>query len=191
VLDAALVEVLTSINSSITSQVSVTKKMYSQMMRDKFQLVAETSEGQADELKIKVLKYYGYPLGQDDTLPVNSKCMITGTTHPTSVITMAHIFARKWRNDMYLLGLDNIDSERNLLLLYKPIEYHFGSGDIIFLWDDSEQNFVCRVLNPNLKDTLIDDEGIVCRFNLNTCLMVYSSSDVQKTASCEDQFEVL
>lgn len=44
----------------------------------------------------------------------------------------------------------DIDDERNGLLLLKPIEWAFDTGRLFFVFDDFNNTFYARVLDPDI-----------------------------------------
>ena len=72
---------------------------------------------------------------------------------PNFLVVGAHIFKHEWAGDAeILLGITNIDSTRNGLLLFQPIDNAFGRSQLCFLKEDGEDSFRLKILDPSLRD---------------------------------------
>jgi hypothetical protein len=56
-----------------------------------------------------------------------------------------------------IIDLKEINDVKNLLLLFKPIEVAFDEGRICFLWDNSVNQFLMKVLDPSIKNKTVLD----------------------------------
>lgn len=128
-------------------------------LRDAFPLLESSTQKESARGKINLVSYYNYNPGNPSKLPSRLKCMISGRYFSAKYVTMAHIFQKRWASRIDMVGLDDVNHVRNLLLLFRPIEVHFDRGDLIFVWDDQTKQHACRILNPRIKTLSIDVEG--------------------------------
>lgn len=87
-----------------------------------------TTDGTADNLRVKILKYY--------SLGTKTVCMLAGETVPPDQIKLAHILPRSTKAHIFRkLGMESSDINdiRNLLLLSKNVEEAFDSMKISFV----------------------------------------------------------
>ncbi len=86
-------------------------------------------------------------------------CQILGVDLPKSLVIGGHIFKHEWAGVQaeVLLGIENINSSRNGLLLFCPIEKAFDRSALCFLKADNDDAFYLKLLDPNIRDiTLLD-----------------------------------
>ncbi|KAI3658796.1 hypothetical protein MP638_002596 [Amoeboaphelidium occidentale] len=128
-------------------------------IRNAFPLLESSTQKESARGKINLVSYYNYNPGNPSKLPSRLKCMISGCYFSAKYVTMAHIFQKLWASRIDMVGLDDVNHVRNLLLLFRPIEVHFDRGDLIFMWDEQTKQHTCRILNPRIKTLSIDDEA--------------------------------
>jgi hypothetical protein len=64
--------------------------------------------------------------------------MLLDTGLPKSIVIASHLFRRANEHiAKELMNIDNIDDEKNGLLLFKPIESAFDHFDLSFIYDTS------------------------------------------------------
>jgi hypothetical protein len=86
-------------------------------------------------------------------------CQILGIEFPKFLVTGSHIFKHEWAGDAWiLLRIRNINSSRNGLLLFSPIEKAFNRSQLCFLKSEDEDSFYLKILDPSIRDFVLFDE---------------------------------
>jgi HNH endonuclease len=94
----------------------------------------------------------------ESTTPFHIQCMFTGVDIPATSIIASHIFKFKFRNDCNdLLNFEDINHERNGLLLFLPIEHAFDRSHITFIYNKDISQFVLKLLKPGLSELTFRD----------------------------------
>jgi hypothetical protein len=86
------------------------------------------------------------------------RCMLLDTGLPKSIVIASHLFQRS--NEYFakeLMNIDNIDDEKNGLMLFKPIESAFDNFNLSFIYDNSQDTFITKLFNPEYKNKLLID----------------------------------
>jgi hypothetical protein len=84
--------------------------------------------------------------------------MLLDTGLPKSFVIASHLFRRA--NEFIakeLMNIENIDDEKNGLLLFRPIESAFDAFDLRFIYDKSQDTFITKLFNPEYKNKLLID----------------------------------
>ncbi len=55
-------------------------------------------------------------------------CLLTDDVLPSSTVIGAHLFKHGWKEQIHIIGIDNIDDTRNGLPLWKPIEWAYDTS---------------------------------------------------------------
>ncbi|KAI3659777.1 hypothetical protein MP638_000906 [Amoeboaphelidium occidentale] len=85
-------------------------------------------------------------------------CQILDVKLPKFLVSAFHVFKRKWAADSYyLLDFDDVDSFRNGLLLFQPIERAFNRSQLCFLKANREYSLFLRLLDPGLRGITLFD----------------------------------
>jgi len=104
-------------------------------------------------------------------------CQILDVVLPNFLVIGAHIFKHEWASDAkILLGIDNIDSTRNGLLLLQPIEKAFDRSRLCFLKGRSQNSFCLKILDPALREQDL----------LASCLPYITEAECKKLESSFD-----
>ncbi|KAI8914191.1 hypothetical protein EDD86DRAFT_198686 [Gorgonomyces haynaldii] len=111
------------------------------------------SKQEHEEFRQAVFEYYG--MADNHHL---KHCHFLGIDLNSHFITIAHIFARRFRFNEWQ-PLDDVDSPENVLILFKPIERAFDHGRLCFVWDQKHKNYRIHVLDPKLFRTTIAEEA--------------------------------
>lgn len=111
-----------------------------------------------EKFKKELLKYYN----RSNIWGNKVQCMVTNEWHKRSKVIGGHLWMSKTRGKGLLkfgLGFSDLLSPRNGLLMLEPIEDAFDIKYLCFLYNplggENSQNFVVKVLNPNIKDQVI------------------------------------
>lgn len=79
-------------------------------------------------------------------------CQILNILLPSFLVIGAHIFKHEWASDAaILLGITKIDSTRNGLLLFQPIEKAFDRSQLCFVKEAGKGSFQLKILDPSLR----------------------------------------
>ena len=122
---------------------------------EQFPLAASSEKSDNQAVKVDCINYYNN--SALTRLPKIISCQFLGIDFPTSQVTCAHIFQKKWAKSRTIIDLKEINDVKNLLLLFKPIEVAFDEGRICFLWDDVASQFTMKVLDPAIKTKTVLD----------------------------------
>ncbi len=80
-----------------------------------------------------------------------ARCYVLDVELPRHLVIGAHVFKHEWA---YLakdvLDIDDVDDVRNGLLLYRPLEWAFDTGRLVFVLDAGA--LVLRVLDPAIRE---------------------------------------
>jgi hypothetical protein len=86
-------------------------------------------------------------------------CQILGIELPKFLVTGSHLFKHEWAIEAWiLLRISNIDSSRNGLLLFIPIEKAYDQSQLCFLKSDGEDSFYLKLLDPSIRQVALFDE---------------------------------
>jgi hypothetical protein len=111
------------------------------------------------QLKSETILFY---YGQSQTS--NIKDMLTNFDFPIPDVHRSHIFQASWEERKYTelilaggLEFQDItkDSPENMLLLHDNVETKYDCGQLLIEYDDSSQNFICRILDKRIANELI------------------------------------
>jgi hypothetical protein len=79
-------------------------------------------------------------------------CQILGIEFFSFLVIGAHLFKHEWASDAdILLGIKNIESTRNGLLLLGAIEKAYDRSRLCFLKSSTSNSFCLRILDPSLR----------------------------------------
>ena len=85
------------------------------------------------------------------------RCMLLDMGFPSSVIIASHLFRRANQHIASdLLGIDDIDCDKNGLLLFSPIEKAYDDFNLGFVKNKDGQ-LVCKIFNRNILTDLLYD----------------------------------
>jgi hypothetical protein len=110
-------------------------------------------------LKSETILYY-YGQSQTNTI----KDMLTNCDFPIHDVHRSHIYQASWEEwkftDLILAGgleFQNItkDSPENMLLLHDNVETKYDCGQLLIEYDESSQNFICRILDKSIANEFI------------------------------------
>ena len=107
-----------------------------------------------DEFRARVFFYYGMSKSDDLPLPATVACHFLGVPIPTNLVTVAHIFPRRFRHNEWV-PVSDIDHVQNTLVLFKPIERAFDTGRLCFVWTEARRGFRIHILDPALFSTTL------------------------------------
>ena len=103
------------------------------------------------DFKTNVCNYYGLKFKEGKL-----RCQLLDMKIPSKLAIAAHLFRKSRAKYMpAIIGIDNIDSERNGLILYKSIEHEYDNFGLCFVKEDNQ--FVMKVLNPKLLSMTFED----------------------------------
>lgn len=122
---------------------------------EQFALAASSEKSNNQAVKVDCINYYNNTTLT--SLPTTISCQFLGIDFPTSQVTCAHIFQRKWAKSRKIIDLQEINDVKNLLLLFKPIEVAFDEGRICFLWNNSDSQFQMKILDPAIRNKTVLD----------------------------------
>ena len=108
-----------------------------------------TKTEKPSDFKMKLIQYY-----YGKTRAVTSiVCMFSQADLPFQTIVGGHIFKSCWKEFcMDRLSFEDINDERNGLLLFKPFEFAFDNSHICFLLSNSgPRRYAMRILHPDIK----------------------------------------
>ena len=123
-------------------------------INEKQQQKEENAQMKADT----ILFYYGQ--SQSKTI----KDMLTNYDFPIPDVHRSHIFQASWQEgkfiDLILAGgleYQEItkDSPENMLLLHDHVESKYDTGQLLIEYDESSQNFICRILDQRIANQAI------------------------------------
>jgi hypothetical protein len=78
--------------------------------------------------------------------------MLTEIELPSQTVIGAHLFKSMWANDCKeRLGFDDINSPRNGMLWFKPLEYAFDNSHICYHFEVQTETFHMKILDPRLR----------------------------------------
>jgi hypothetical protein len=86
------------------------------------------------------------------------RCMLLDIGLHKSIVIALHLFRRS--NQYFakeLMNIDNIDDEKNGLMLFRPIERAFDHFNLSFIYDNSQDTFITKLFNPEYKTKLLID----------------------------------
>jgi len=118
----------------------------------------QTDESSAE--KMEAAKHYDRQDGS------RLKCMLTGLSLNTSLVTLAHIHPKSRRGKgLQMFGLKPTDYKnvRNKLLLFHPIEKAFDQRRLCFVENPLQKDQIfCKILDPSLATVKLQDrlEGL-------------------------------
>ena len=70
---------------------------------------------------------------------------------PRHLVVAAHVFKHEWSTlAKACLDIDDVDDIRNGLLLYRPLEWAFDTGRLMFVAESGA--FVLRLLDPAIRE---------------------------------------
>ena len=102
--------------------------------------------------------------------------MFTGADIPYYSVVASHLFKFKFRHECkYQLSIDDINDERNGLLLLAPIEHAFDRSHITFVYDKELQKFKLKLLKQDLKQVTFRKYAKTER-NINTNMLFKQSA---------------
>jgi hypothetical protein len=90
--------------------------------------------------------------------------MLTNCEFPIKDVHRSHIFQASWEegkfSDLILAGgleFQDItkDSPENMLLLHDNVETKYDCGKLLIDYDESSQNFICRILDKSILNEVI------------------------------------
>ena len=145
-------QVLSSLQKLETNQLKLSEHLIpfiEELKLERFELVAPSYQSNNQAVKVNCINFYNGTTHDD--LPSTITCQFLGIDFPTNQVTCAHIFQKKWAKSRKIIDLQEINDVRNLLLLFKPIEVAFDEGRICFLWDNEDNQFKMRVLDPSIR----------------------------------------
>ena len=129
-----------------------------------------TDAEKPSDFKMKLMNYY-----YGNTRAVTSiVCMFSKVDLPYQTIIGCHIFKSCLKEYcMDRLSFEDIDDERNGLLLFKPFQFAFDNSHICFLYNSGQKRFAMKILHPDIKGmTLLD---YIVRFSeIDTKLLLQS-----------------
>jgi hypothetical protein len=106
--------------------------------------------------------FRSYGFSPDDIRDLTTfQCSLLGVPVPIHHCIASHCFQRKWRIHSDLVAIDDVNSPQNGLFLYRPIEYCFDNGFLIFVFSPSENAFICRLLRKSMWDEPVLKEGTI------------------------------
>ncbi|KAJ2997664.1 hypothetical protein HDV02_005228 [Globomyces sp. JEL0801] len=104
-------------------------------------------------------------LNRSPTLAIITiKDMLTNFDFPICDVHRSHIFQASWEEGKFTelilaggLQFQHItkDSPENMLLLHDNVETKYDCGQLLIEYDESSQNFICRILDQGLVNDLI------------------------------------
>lgn len=88
------------------------------------------------------------------------RCQILDTDLPKFLVIGSHLFKHGWGSVMAhtILGIENIDSTRNGLLLFQPIEKAFDRSQLCFLKSPNDDSFYLKLLDPRIRNISLLDQ---------------------------------
>ena len=91
----------------------------------------------------------------------------------------SHLFQRRWRKYVKDFGIEDINSPKNILLLFKPIEVAFDSGRLVFIYNKSSKSITCKILDPRLKKKKLYDSAkdLFSQFTEQMALDLFGGTD--------------
>lgn len=113
---------------------------------------SKSTHAENDEFRALVLYYYGMSQNNIPPLPSSVTCHFLNVTLTLNLVTVAHIFPRRFRHNEWV-PISDIDDVQNTLVLFKPIERAFDCGQLCFVWINDEQKFRIHILDPKLLKT--------------------------------------
>ena len=101
--------------------------------------------------------YYGKPEPKKTI-----RCMVTGLVLPKAAIAAGHIFKFSFQTKDPLLpkklvDLDDINSMRNGILMFKPVEFAFDTSQISFVGGSGPGTLMLVIRNPMLRKCTFQD----------------------------------
>lgn len=98
------------------------------------------------------------------------KCMITGLSLPSASVTAAHILPhRHARISQYLLSFQDINDDRNGILIFRPLEWAFDTGKISIVYDTflsldfrigKDKTHRVKIIDSDIKDVFLREKYI-------------------------------
>ena len=110
---------------------------------------SRSTQAENDEFRARVLYFYGMSQSDLPPLPANVSCHFINVTLPLNLVTVSHIFPKRFRNNGWSPVAD-IDDVQNTLVLFKPIERAFDCGQLCFVWMNDQNKFRIHILDPKL-----------------------------------------
>jgi len=112
--------------------------------------------------KEKLIEFYGVdttgPLDLNKDWTRHIRCMMTNQLFTQKDVTAAHLIGYSMRHYApMLLGMKDLDSPRNGLLLLKPLEDAFDDSRICFSYDKLMDSFILHILDAEYLDKKVGD----------------------------------
>ena len=120
-------------------------------------LSCQTSKTDNTSYRLKWFTHYGMTSKTDVGLPNYGTCHLLGMNVPTKYLICAHIFQKRWRDYANKFRLSSINDSKNILILLKIFEQAFYAGQIIFLFQKSDETIKYKILDPDLKNKNLDE----------------------------------
>jgi hypothetical protein len=157
--------------SLLTLESSGPLTILTEMFNNRFKFDGKsTSAAKRKKFKPLLVRDYLKIEQQDFHSGAQISCQILDILLPSFLVIGAHIFKHEWAKDApILLGIKNIDSTRNGLLLFHPIEKAFDCSQLCFVKNEGEGAFQLKILDPSLRDQEL----------LTSCLKFISEKDCQ------------
>lgn len=132
-------------------------QLNSSMQLDRFMYtegkVTRKTDLDADRFSKKVKRAYGASAGDQ------CWCLLTDDKLPRSTVIGAHLFKWEWAEDVYLLGVQDINDTRNGLPLWKPLEWAYDTSRLCFTYNKATCQFIANILDPSILPMKLTDLG--------------------------------
>ena len=137
---------------------TATEKFNAKLQRD---AQKQNKKQENAQLKLDTIVYY-YGQQQVGTLT----CMATNQPFQISTVHRSHIFQYSWDenklDELILAGGFEFadqeftkDSPENMLLLHDHVETKYDCGQLLFEYQDSDQKYICRVLDKSIENDIV------------------------------------
>ena len=151
-------EVFEPVNTEIVRLEGLINNLAVEHNRSNYDIWTETgrSEVEQEEFNEKLLDFYS----RRSWMLWNYKvqCMVTNQWHRRDRVIASHIWKHEMHgNELHKFGLQRLDciSPRNGFLMLKSIEQRFDWKHICFVYNPLSQQFIVKVLNPAIRDVVI------------------------------------
>ena len=126
------------------------------LLRNSMIEVTSTACSRKKMHKGKVRKYYSVPTRKVTISSVQNSCMVTNWWFPAELVTAVHLFRHR-RKDLAKdhFDIDDIDSPRNGLLLFKPIEVAYDNYQLTIIKQGAD--YILKIIDPGIKKTPLID----------------------------------
>ena len=75
-------------------------------------------------------------------------------------VSVSHLFKHAWHDSVGVVGLADIDDERNGLPMFKPMEWAFDSSRLCFYIPGDTQKLTVKLLDNSIADLRLCQKGM-------------------------------